>query len=1024
MQEQWSSYLDLLDSTVSQLSSKTAVVHESRRVTFGELAAAGDVIGDALKSLPGIERQIVPILLPRGPESFAAIWGVWKAGGAASFVDVTYPADRIKDICDQCSAYSADKPGAGVVIDQDWINALKPFDRPSPEGFTQSSLSPEQPALVVFTSGSSGRSKGVLLPHRAISQAVKGACQYYQEDDEYLSIVSFSFVLLISQELAILSKGATVHLAADAIRQDLPQLAAYALERGITACFLPFLMAGPFLKFTGDRLRVMSLGSEKITNIWTERPALYVSYGSSETAGPILTFHIDRLYDNIPLGLPWPGTSVYLLDEEGKQVQEGEMGELYVSGDQVALGYLNQEELNRDTFIPNPYSKDPHHQLLYRTHDIFRLNAEGYYEFVQRADWMIKVRGYRVEPGEIEAVMRKAAPITNAVAVGFESRIGADAESRTRLYACYTAEEKVDPQVIRAALARELPPYMIPAFIEQVESLPVNVNGKIDRGKIAPPEIERFRADYEAPATETERTICEVFGTVLGLEQAGALDDFVLLGGDSISALKIAMRLSQSFGINVFDILKLRTPRALAVVADVNLRNGLAGGETGETKEDEPVLAEGLELTPYQETFYYEWVLDAERSDYNIVDVRLLERGISGERLNNALIRMVNDYYLFHCNVIDDGERLYWKSREAVPPSAPLLQIFDNPPPYEELLSLVMAPFNLKQDLLFRAFFVNQADGRSQLILVMHHILIDGTKAREIYEEVRNRYTDPAYSAGPDIATQKKLHRGLSKKIRMLLEEKQENIAAFWDTYLKNSVPPELKFLRHSSLASNADRSGVPDSIGVYKFLIDQKNLGRIRVISQKYGITPYIYGQIIFATLLQKMTGQNEIAFSFPSAISEGASLMYGSQANTLLINFSFTRETKITDLIEYAKNYYTGLETSGAKYLPVQELVKRYDAKGMLDLAFAQSNLRYGKDQSRGEFKEITGDNPDNDRLYVDLNALLMFEQEERDNQLYFRVRYKNRVLDKRLVENFAKNYRRVFIEMAAGLFEEINK
>jgi hypothetical protein len=570
---------------------------------------------------------------------------------------------------------------------------------------------------------------------------------------------------------------------------------------------------------------------------------------------------------------------------------------------------------------------------------------------------------------------------------------------------------------------------MIPALIEQVDSLPVNANGKIDRSKIAPPEIERFRADYEAPVTDTEKTICDVFGFVLGLEQTGVLDDFMLMGGDSILALKIAMRLSGPMGINVIDVLKHRTPRALALIADANIQNGRLCRESCETEEDNVAQAGELELTPFQETFYYEWAIDNGRSDYNIVDERLFERDISVERLNSALIRMANDYYVFRSNVGAEGERLFWKIREAVPDTARLLRVFDSPPSETELLSLALAPFNLEKELLFRFFAIRQPDGRTRFIMVMHHILIDGTKAHEIYEEVCNYYNSPTYSVVSDMKTQIRLYRRLSKTIRMTLEEKHADIVAFWDRYLQNNTPVELKFLRHPS-TTNVTEGGSPGELeaanpsGVYKFFIDQKNLGRIRIISQKYGITPYIYGQIIFAILLHKMTGRNEITFSFPSAIAEGASLMYGSQANTLLINFSFDGETKIADLTGYAKNYYAELESSGAKYLPVHELVKRYDAKSALELNFAQSSLRYAKNQSSGELQEVIGDNPDNDRLYVDLNALLMFEQEEQGNELYFRIRYKNRILDKALVENFAKTYRRIFIEMAADLFEEINK
>jgi hypothetical protein len=171
-------------------------------------------------------------------------------------------------------------------------------------------------------------------------------------------------------------------------------------------------------------------------------------------------------------------------------------------------------------------------------------------------------------------------------------------------------------------------------------------------------------------------------------------------------------------------------------------------------------------------------------------------------------------------------------------------------------------------------------------------------------------------------------------------------------------------------------------------------------------------------------MTGQEEVVFSFPSVITEGASLMYGSQANTLLINFSFTKETTLIDLIKQAESYFANLESSGAKYLPVGDLVKKFDVRESLEIAFVQSNLRYSKNQISGVITEVSGAHHDNDSLYVDLNATLMFEQEERDNLLYFRVRYKNQVLDKVLVENFSKTYQGLFVEMTNGLFDEISK
>ncbi|MDR0720910.1 MAG: AMP-binding protein, partial [Treponema sp.] len=937
MQEQWTSYLDMFSRSAAENAEKPALIHGDRRVSYGELLKAGDVVAGALQSLPVRRGQIIPVILPRGIYAFAAMLGIWKAGGVVSFINTAYPAERIEEMCGQC--------GGGFSVTEGWIKDIAPFAEPAPVNVKGEKPEREDPAMVVFTSGSTGVPKGVVLPHRAIAHRtfinlrdvfLDGA-GYDPESDIWLSIVPFSSVVMIAHELTILLLGGVIDIVPDAVKQDISQLIRYGLEHKISSAFVPPALAPLFLKHFERQLHILAIGSERVSNLYSDKMVVINGYGASEGCGTNCTFKLDRIYENSPIGKPPEGTNLYLLDSEGRQVPEGKMGEICLSGETLALGYLNRPDLTAEKFIPNPFSDDPEHRTLYRTGDLGRLNADGNYEYIQRADWMIKIRGYRVEPGEIEAAISKVAPVSKVVVVGFESRLGKAAG--TRLYACYTAKEPADPRKVRESLSKILPVYMIPSFIEQVESLPLNINGKVDRKKIIPPEIEFFKPDYEAPANDLEKTICDAFGEVLGVEQVGALDNFILLGGDSISAAKAAFILYKSTGLSVVDVLLWQTPRELAARSGEKAKERLDHDPDLETESPETPVPAEVELTPYQAIFYYEWLLNPVRYDYNIVEDRILDGKVSPERLNDAMIRLLNEYFLFNCNVIEDNDRLYWKRRENIPGGAEVVRYFDRPLTDEELFPLIVKPFDLKKDFLVRYFLIKLSESQYRYISCVHHIIIDGTKANAAYDEYAHYYNDPHYRVTTGIEKQKRLCNGLAFRLRSLIEENKENIHQFWRDYCRNVSPVDLKFL---SLQAGSKDGVSLSPVSSCRFSLEQKELQRVKIVSQKFGITPYIYAEIVFATLLHKISGQNQISFSYPLTISEGSGLMFGSQINTLVINFSFNRETDIADLVQQAKDFFINIESGGAKYLPINEIAGYMENKEALQIGFAQTNLR----------------------------------------------------------------------------------
>ncbi|MDR1960753.1 MAG: AMP-binding protein, partial [Gracilibacteraceae bacterium] len=418
--------------------------------------------------------------------------------------------------------------------------------------------------LVVFTSGSTGKPKGVLIPQKAVVSSVGAACGFLEENDVFLSLLPFAFVAIVFTVLAPIARGATLHIADDNLRKDVKSIADYVKEKRITAAHFSPAMAAGFLQIADGCLRCLFTGSERVRNIFSEKTKCFCCYGASETSMLVGCFPIDKPYDNTPLGYATPGSRFYLIDADGRQVQDGQKGEICVSG-QVGLGYLNLPDLTAERFTPNPFTTDADHRILFHTRDIGRFLPNGALEYIERKDWMLKVRGFRVEPGEIETVMFKSAPLSGAVVVGFTDNSG-----EQKLYACYTAFEPVPPSLVRERIALHLPEYMLPAFLEQVASLPLNANGKIDRSKIAPPDIAKYQAEYAAPTNESERALCEAFEEALGLTRVGIDDDFLKLGGDSLAALNVQMRLPEAMQMSAAAITTLRTPKEIAAKGTVD----------------------------------------------------------------------------------------------------------------------------------------------------------------------------------------------------------------------------------------------------------------------------------------------------------------------------------------------------------------------------------------------------------------------------------------------------------------------
>ncbi|MFF5727190.1 amino acid adenylation domain-containing protein [[Kitasatospora] papulosa] len=586
--------------TAERLRHGLAVVDGERRLTYGELWTAAGYLARRLVAR-GLAGGRVAIRLGRSADFVIAVLAVLRAGGACVPLDPALPAERtdfmLRDsgvnallTTREPTACPAPHPSGVVTF---FLEDAPAPDRTAVASATLPSVSSEDLAYVVYTSGSTGRPKGVAMPHRALASLVAWQCASSNASvaTPTLQFAPVGFDVAFQEIFSTWSSGGTLVLAPGTARSD-PALLLDLLDRhAVARLYLPYValqqLAG-YAVATGRRAaglrEVITAGEElHVTPVIREffaacpRARLENQYGPSETH--VVTTH--RLTgppedwpDRPPIGRPVPGSRVRVLDERLRPRPIGAVGEICVSGDGVALGYLAGEAADTRRFTPDPFAPMGE-GLLYRTGDLGRFTTDGTIQFLGRTDDQVKIRGYRVEPGEVEAALKAVSGVTDAVVVVG----GADAEER-RLEAYFTGT--VEPHHLLRGLRDRLPAHMVPRTPVRVSSLPRTASGKADRAAVrrlhAPavrgPQVGPARqGDLRSPhsgADDVERSAAAVWSDVLRTDRTGPDDDFFSLGGDSLLAVRLAVRLRTELGLDVHPSDVFRAPTLASLISLVH----------------------------------------------------------------------------------------------------------------------------------------------------------------------------------------------------------------------------------------------------------------------------------------------------------------------------------------------------------------------------------------------------------------------------------------------------------------------
>ena len=558
----------LIEAQARRTPDAPALAFEGAHLTYRELERRASGLAAHLRRLGAGPEVRVGLLVERSLEMVVGILAVLKAGAAYVPMDAAFPRERlafmlsdagVKLVLTQSGLASKLPPHDSQKVDLDKFDWSSAADALGEVGVTAENL-----AYVIYTSGSTGQPKGVGIEHRNIAHYVLAVAERLELEPgmAHATVSTLAADLGNTVIFPALATGGCLHVVAQERVESRELFAEYLRANRIDVLkIVPSHLAA--LQSGGRPEEVMParrlvLGGEASRLDWIERLraaapqcVIFNHYGPTETTVGVLTYRVDRALPrtpsrNLPLGRPLPGTRIHLLGEDGRPVPPGEKGEICIGGVQVGRGYLNRPELSAGRFVPDP--ADPARRM-YRTGDLGRLLPEGDIEFCGRGDHQVKVHGYRVELGEIEAALREDERVQDAVALLRDEQLVAFVGSKP-------AGPFVDPvhvSTLREQLKARLPQYMVPPVIMLLETLPLNANGKIDRQALAalPIEAEERTTEYVAPRTETERALAAIWGELLKVERIGVDDDVFDLGAHSLLAMKALTRIREAFGVNL-----------------------------------------------------------------------------------------------------------------------------------------------------------------------------------------------------------------------------------------------------------------------------------------------------------------------------------------------------------------------------------------------------------------------------------------------------------------------------------------
>jgi amino acid adenylation domain-containing protein len=927
---------ELFEAQVERTPTALAVRCGDRWLSYRELDRQANQLAHHLRMLGVGPDTLVAVGVERSIELVVAVLGIWKAGGAYVPLDPTYPEERLQFLLEDSKAPvlvttqtqlpRLAAPYARVVrLDADAMTIARQRDsRPEPLA------GPDNLAYVLYTSGSTGRPKGVAVVHHGPAALLNWGLRTFtaQELAGMLFSTSVCFDLSVFELMAPLSGGGKVIIVRDALQ--LPECTAAGEVTFVNT--VPSIMA-ELLRQHGipPTVKVIGLAGEPLSARLVQQcyqvPSVahvYNLYGPTEATVYSTFYPVPKDQAGPPLiGRPIAGTRAYVLDEQLQPVPIGVPGELYLGGAGLARGYLNRPELTAAGFLPDPFSKRLGDRL-YRTGDRCRYRADGNLEFLGRLDNQVKVRGYRIEPGEIEAVLNEHPQVQETAVVLQQDAVAAD--KRLVAYVVPRGQAPALPDLYRF-VQQKLPGYMVPAAFVFLERLPLTANGKIDRRALPTPDQMRpdLTAGYVAPRTALEGQLAAIWVEVLGVERVGIHDNFFELGGHSLMAMRVTAQVNSLVGVDLAlrRLFEMPTIAALAVEIEV-LRAG--GSDPIGTRLLQIPWDNGsaFPLSFAQQRLWFLEQLAENSALYNMPSVWRIQGPLDVEALRRALETIIQRHEPLRTVFgVQDGEPF----QQILPRRAFELPRHD----FRHLLvaereaevlrraeAEAVKRFDLAVDLPLRSQLLELSGDEHVLLLTQHHIASDGWSRQVLWREIETLYA--GYGRGepsplPELPCQY-LDYALWQRKRL----QGERFLAQLDYWRK-----QLAGLQALQLPTDRRRLSQPSFQGGRQAVFLETSLVRgLRELSRAAGATLQMTLLAAFQVLLHRYSSQDDVAVGVPVAgrVRPELEPLIGFFVNMLVVRSDLSGAPTFRELVGRVRR--VSLEAYERQEVPLEKLVE----------------------------------------------------------------------------------------------------
>ncbi|WP_338444455.1 amino acid adenylation domain-containing protein [Bacillus spizizenii] len=916
-----------------------AVIFGKERCTYRQLNERANQLARTLRTKGVQADQFVAIICPHRIELIVGILAVLKAGGAYVPIDPEYPEDRIqymlkdseaKIVLTQLDLHKHLTLDADVVL----------LDEESSYHGDRSNLEPicgaNDLAYMIYTSGSTGNPKGVLIEHRGLANYIGWAKEVYVNDEKtnfpLYSSVSFDltvtsvFTPLITGNTIIVYDGEDKSAVLSTIMQD-PRIDIIKLTPAHLHVLKEMNIAD------GTTIRKMIVGGENlstrlahsISEQFKGQLDIFNEYGPTEAVVGCMIYRYDAERDRrefVPIGTPAANTSIYVLDASMNLVPIGVPGEMYISGAGVARGYWNRPDLTAEKFVHNPFAPGT---IMYKTGDLAKRLRDGNLIYLGRIDEQVKIRGHRIELGEVEAAMHKVEAVQKAVVIARE-----EGDGLQQLCAYYVSNKPITIAEIREQLSQELPDYMVPSHYVQLEQLPLTSNGKINRKALPAPEVSLEQiAEYVPPGNEVESKLATLWQEVLGIHRVGIKHNFFDLGGNSIRATALAARIHKELDVNlsVKDIFKFPTIEQLANMALRMEKIRYVSIPSAQEMSYYPVSSA-------QKRMYLLSHAEGGELTYNMTGAMSVEGAIDLDRLTSAFQKLIERHEVLRTSFeLYEGE-----PAQRIHPSVEFTieQIQAREEEVEDRVLDFIKSFDLTKPPLMRVGLIELTPEKHVLLVDMHHIISDGVSMNILMKDLNQFYEgnepDPLPIQYKDYAVWQKT------------ETQRQNIKkqeAYWLNHFHDEIPV-------LDMPTDYERPAIRNYEGEsFEFLIPTELKQRLSQMEEATGTTLYMILMAAYMILLSKYSGQEDIVVGTPVA---GRSHMdvesvVGMFVNTLVIrNHPAGRKTFEDYLNEVKENMLHAYQNQD---YPLEELIqhvhlpKDSSRNPLFDTMFVLQNL-----------------------------------------------------------------------------------